>query len=159
LSSRTKAEGSLSSKRINGEKLFILRRGFTLIELVTVLIVVGILTTLALPMFVKTMETTRAQEAVVALRQIRAAERIYRMQENFYYPHHTDHPAPETVIATINHDLRTLLDTRTNRNWNYSVDANTSDTFTAAATRTSGRNSGETITIDQGGDMGGTWSP
>ena len=62
--------------------MFILRKGFTLTEVVTVLIIVGILTTLALPMFVKTMETTRAQEAVAALRQIRAAQRSYRTQEN-----------------------------------------------------------------------------
>ena len=139
--------------------MFILRRGLTLTEVITVLIIVGILSTLALPMFVKTMETTRAQEVVAALKQIRTAEKIYRTQENFYYPHYTVHPAAETVIATINQDLRTFLDTRTNRNWDYSVDADASDTFTATATRTSGRNINETITIDQDGDMGGTWSP
>lgn len=139
--------------------MFILRRGLTLTEVVTVLIIVGILSTLALPMFVKTMETTRAQEVEAALKQIRTAEKIYRTQENFYYPHYTVHPAAETVIATINQDLRTFLDTRPNRNWDYSLDSDASDTFTATATRTSGGNSGETMTIDEDGDMGGTWSP
>ncbi len=140
--------------------MFILRRGLTLTEVVTVLIIVGILTTLALPMFVKTMETTRSQEVVAALRQIRAAEKIYRTQENFYYPHFSVHPAAETVIATINQDLRTFLDTTTDRNWNYSIDTGATDTFTATATRTSGINSGETIAIDQAGtiDKSG-WTP
>ena len=153
--SRTNTEDSLSSKRINGEELFILRRGVTLIELVTVLIVVGILATLVLPMFVKTMETTRAQEVVAALRQIRAAEKIYRTQENFCYPRN----ATVTNIGTINNFLRIFLDRRTNRNWNYSITA-AGSIFTATATRTSGRNSGETITIDQTGtiDKSG-WSP
>ena len=134
--------------------MFILRRGVTLIELVTVLIIVGTLATLALPMFVKTMETTRAQEAVAALRQIRAAEKIYRTEENFYYPRN----ATVANIGTINNFLRISLDKRANRNWDCAIRA-AGNSFTATVTRTRGRNSGETITIDQDGDIGGTWSP
>ena len=135
--------------------MFILRRGFTLTEVVTVVIIVGILVTLALPMFVKTMETARAQETVVALRQIRAAEKIYRTQENFCYPRN----ATVANIGTINNFLRIFLDRRTNRNWDYVITA-AGNSFTATATRTSGRNNGETITIDQTGtiDKSG-WSP
>lgn len=136
------------------------KKALTLIEVLTVAIIIGILAISALPLFTKTLETTRAKEAQVALRQIRTGQRIYRTGEEFYYPHYTDHPAAEINTATINRDLRLFLDARIKRNWSYSVDANTSDTFSATATRTgSGRNSGEQITIDQDGNLAGTWSP
>ncbi|MBU3934262.1 MAG: prepilin-type N-terminal cleavage/methylation domain-containing protein [Candidatus Omnitrophica bacterium] len=136
-----------------------MKSAFTLIELVTTLIIIAILAALALPRFNKASEATKAKEAVAALQQIRTGERIYRTGQEFYYPHYVYHPAPESGIDTINTVLKIYLDKRAERNWDISIDTNTLNTFTAIATRTRGRNSGETITIDQEGTQGGTWSP
>lgn len=137
------------------------RKAVTLIEITVALIIVGIVATLALPIFTKTVETTRAQEALAALRQIRTAERIYRTRLDFYFPDDADNR--ESDIGTINNFLRVFLDTKASRNWDYDIDATVADAFTATATRRyqrgAGRNQGETITIDQDGVIAGTWAP
>ena len=136
-----------------------MKSAFTLTELIITLIIIGILVSLALPLFTRAMESTRANEAKAALEQIRAGERIYRTSEGYYYPHSADHSSAEEDEATINSFLKLFLDTR-EKDWKYKVDTDTADDFTATATRTSGGNQGETVTIDQSGPpFGGTWSP
>ncbi|OIO32833.1 MAG: hypothetical protein AUJ70_04700 [Candidatus Omnitrophica bacterium CG1_02_40_15] len=58
--------------------------GFTLTELLIVVIIVGILATLALPMLVKTMEKAKLGEAASNLNLIRTGEKIYFL-ENAYF--------------------------------------------------------------------------
>ncbi|MCQ9208805.1 MAG: hypothetical protein NG712_05455 [Omnitrophica bacterium] len=118
-------------------------------ELMIVIVIIGILAGIAMPIFSRTIEATKAKEALAALQQIRTGERIYRVEENDYWPVGSS----ESVIATINNTLRTFLDTRSNRNWNYSVTASsgTPDTFTATATRIGGGYNGKTIVFDQAG--------
>ncbi len=136
-----------------------IKRAFTLLEILVTLIIVGILAGLTLPLFPKAMESTRAKEAKAALKQIRAAERIYRTKEEFYYPHHTAPTNnPETNVAIINSFLKLFLDTQ-GKNWTYQVGTSAADQFTATARRTSGGNQNETITLDENGTEGGTWSP
>jgi prepilin-type N-terminal cleavage/methylation domain-containing protein len=139
---------------LNKERLT--RSAFTLLELIVTIVIIGILAGLAIPMFPRAIESTKANTAVAGLQSIRSGERIYRVEEGTYWP--TE--GSESNIDTINDTLRTLLDTRAARSWNYSVDADTPDVFTATATRRSGSNSGETIMIDQDGfvDKSG-WSP
>jgi type II secretory pathway pseudopilin PulG len=122
-------------------------RAITLIELITTLIIIGILAGLTLPMFARTFERTRAREARAALQQIRTGERIYRSRENFYWQ--------GAGNQSVNNNLHLYLDASANRNWDYSISAGAT-TFTATATRTDG---GGTITIDQDGTFGGTFSP
>lgn len=129
-----------------------LKKAFTLIELIVTVVIIGILAGLALPQFTKTFETTKAKEAVAALQQIRTGERSYRIEENTYWP------SGAGDNAAINTQLSLSLDTRADRNWDYSIIA-VANTFTATAQRTSGRNAGETITIDENGNLGGSWSP
>ncbi|MBU3934261.1 MAG: type II secretion system GspH family protein [Candidatus Omnitrophica bacterium] len=129
------------------------KAGISLIELIVVVTVIGILASIAIPNFIKTMETTKAREAISSLGQIRAGEIIYRSEENTYWPA----GSTESNVATINSQLRLSLDTR-ELNWDYYVTATTS-TFTATARRKSGRNENKTITIDEDGNQGGTWSP
>lgn len=128
----------------------------TLIELTVVLIIVGILASLAMPMFSRTMESTRGQEASVSLDQIWAAERIYRTQQSFYFPKSV---ATEGNIATINTKLRTDLDNTADRNWNYSIASSADDAFKATAKRTSGNNQNETLWIQEDGSTGGSFTP
>lgn len=130
--------------------------GVTLSELMAVMFVIGILVVLAVPQYIRTAESTRAEEAVVSLQQIRHGEIVYRGAENSYWPL----GATQNSIATINTQLNLTLDGRAERNWNYSVTAPTALTFTATATRTRGRNTGETITISESGDIDDAgWTP
>ena len=126
-------------------------------ELVVAILIVGILATLALPRFNKTLETGRAQEARAALRQIRTAERVYRLKQGFYYPHFSAHPNAEDDVGTIFADLKVQLGSKS---WNYSIDTTNVDQFTAEAERIGGVNVGEKITIDQAGTMDeSNWTP
>ncbi len=60
------------------------RKGFTLIELIIVLIIVGILATLGISKFSAFIERSRIAEARTILGDIRKAERAYFMQNTTY---------------------------------------------------------------------------
>ena len=134
------------------------KKAVTLIELIIAIVIIGILAAIAIPMFPRVMEATKAKEAVAALHQIRTGERMYRVEENTYWG-----PSSGTgdvaKIKQINDKLGVFLDYRTNRNWNYSITAAAANTFTATATRKSGGTQyiNKTITIDEKGDLGGDW--
>ncbi|MBI2069254.1 MAG: prepilin-type N-terminal cleavage/methylation domain-containing protein [Elusimicrobia bacterium] len=52
-------------------------RGFTLIELLVVLIIMGTLVGISVPMYTKTVETSRAEEAQALMNAVYAANRMY----------------------------------------------------------------------------------
>ncbi len=67
-------------KRVNGRG----SAGFTLMELLVVVIIIGILATLALPQFPRVMESARQAEARNMLGQIYQAEKLYYSERNTY---------------------------------------------------------------------------
>ena len=103
-----------------------MKTGFTITELVVVIIIIGILATLALTHYGSVRERTLNREAQANLRLIIAAARIYRMEVGGYYA------APNT--AAINANYRLLLPTPATANWNYLTTA-TVNTCCAQATR------------------------
>lgn len=115
--------------------------GFTLIEMLIVVIIIGILAALGLPQFGKTKEHAIGKEAIANLKLIAAAEKIYRMEENAYYPIPS---GSETNITNINNYLRLSL---TEANWDYAV-TGAASAFTSTATRLSGSYSGCIWTIN-----------
>ena len=60
------------------------RQGFTLLELLVVVIVIGILASLAVPRFLKTIEKARIAEAKTWLGVIRSSEFRYRLDNSAY---------------------------------------------------------------------------
>ena len=62
-------------------KMLTSKRGFTLLELLMVIIVVGILASLAIPQYQNFVERSRCTEAVNMIAAIKSAQALYELQE------------------------------------------------------------------------------
>ncbi|MCX5693212.1 MAG: prepilin-type N-terminal cleavage/methylation domain-containing protein [Candidatus Omnitrophica bacterium] len=62
------------------------KAGFTLTEILVVVIIIGILATLALPMLVKTLEKAKVGEAISNLNLIRTGQKIYFLEYGQFSP-------------------------------------------------------------------------
>ncbi len=115
----------------NMERQLILKNGFTLIEIVMVMVIVGALAAMAVPMFIRSVEEGKNQEAVAALRLIRTAERLYYLDYDVY------------VAAADTNEVNTKLELDIeSKNWKFWVEVNNTSSppqFTAYAERTLGR--------------------
>ena len=65
-------------------KFFRDQRGFTLVELMIVVVIVGILAAVAIPMYRGSTDRARASEAVATLGSIRSAMRVYFAEHDTY---------------------------------------------------------------------------
>jgi type II secretory pathway pseudopilin PulG len=88
-------------------------KAITLVELIIVITIVVILATVAFPNFFKSKARAIDKEAIVSLRLIQAAEKIYRMEKGFYYP-----DTGSADVAGINSYLKLSLPST---NWTYSI--------------------------------------
>ena len=61
-------------------------KGFTLIELLIVVLIIGVLTSVAVPQYEMAVEKTRAAEAVVNIRALAQALELYYMANGSYPP-------------------------------------------------------------------------
>jgi len=107
-----------------------MNRGFTLLELLIVVIVIGILATLAIPSYNRSKEQALGKEALTNLRLIAAAEKIYRMETTTFWPS----AGTSWSLAEINSNLRLYL-TTTNWTWSITGAIGPPPTFTASADR------------------------
>ncbi len=60
------------------------RKGFTLIELMVVVLIVGILSSIALPQYQKAIKKARATEAITVGKKILEAEKVYFLENQEY---------------------------------------------------------------------------
>jgi len=65
------------------------RKGFTLVELLVVVLIIGILSAMAIPQYLKAAERARAAQAISILGSLVKAERIYQSLHSTMTPHVT----------------------------------------------------------------------
>lgn len=82
------------------------QKGFTLTEILVVIVIVGILVALTLPNYSVIREKSLNREARTSLALIQAAEKIYRLEQGFYYPYGG---ATENNASVINSYLKLNL--------------------------------------------------
>lgn len=66
------------------------KKGFTLMELVVVVLLIGILSAIALPQYQRALERSRVSEALTMLGNISTAERMCYMQSDVFSPNFAD---------------------------------------------------------------------
>lgn len=116
------------------------RFGFTLTEILIVVIIIGILSTLALPMLVKTLEKAKLGEAVSNLNLIRTGEKIYLLEYGTFWQN----------LDALNIENP---NSSTKRYFEYTVESANADNFIAKATRKDGKYSGKGCYIDKNGTI------
>jgi type IV pilus assembly protein PilE len=125
-----------------------MRKGFTLLELVIVVIVIGILVSMALPQFTRMAERGRVAKAKAALDMIRKAEGVWFAQNSIY--------TNDKTATGLGREIPEIVDLATNdTDWAYSIPTADANTFTVTATRLTGPDANKTISINQLGVVSG----
>ena len=115
-----------------------MRRGFTLIELITVIIIIAVLAAIAFPQYARVIERSQGSQAKAGLDMIRKAEAIYYTMNSSY--------GSITNIATETPEVSKLG----NADWSYGVSSSAS-AFTGSAVRQKGIYATAAIVIDKDG--------
>ena len=113
-------------RHIKSDELNKQKPGFTILELIVVVVILGVIAIITLPGFNKARENSLDQEASANLKLIQAAEKIYKLEMTMYFN--------ATNATDINSYLKLALPTAS-INWNYKVDSATDTLFTGKAQR------------------------
>lgn len=122
--------------------------GFTLIELIIVVIVIGILVGLALPQYLKVVERGTASKAKARLDSIRTAQGVYYSVYGTYAT-----GALAAVLTNLRAEVGGLGTETTDGYWTYTIPTATGSTFMLTATRNGGAYASNTISITNEGSI------
>ncbi len=84
------------------------KRGFTLVELMITIVIVGVLATVAIPLYQANVKRAKASEADATMGSIRTALRVY-YAENTAYPIEASYVAVHTMSGTIDMDSTDMV--------------------------------------------------
>ena len=115
------------------------KKGFTLVEVLIVVIIIGILAAIGIPQFADSIEKAKSVEARSGLGHIQTGEKIYYAEKELYTT-----------------DLGDLDISLPQRYWSIEI-TTTPTSYTATATRSGGTRSGQTISMDSAGTLSGNW--
>lgn len=126
-------------------------RGFTLVELLVVVIIIGILAAIGIPQYTKTIEKARGAEGRSGLGHIQQGEKLYHTE-------YEEYARCATGTDEINQDLDVHI---TEKFWTFEVTSGDGGTpnntehqgFLAKATRRSGRCASATLYMDYCGNF------
>jgi prepilin-type N-terminal cleavage/methylation domain-containing protein len=124
------------------------RRGFTLVELMVVMIIVGVMVAMSAPSFQRAIEQSRADIAVANLRAVWAAERLYWLENHVYTPSIGTLQSMGVLDVSIPSDTTDAI-----AGYTYQITDATDSTMTATATRTNGAGS---FSVDASGSTSGS---
>lgn len=122
------------------------RRGFTLLEVMIVMTIMGVLIAIPTPIFLRAVEQSKLDIATANLRSIWSAQRLYRMENGRYGSLSELAPGGDA----------NLLDPSINSGstfYSYSVTSTDGQTFTAKAQHPTTSRCNGTITIDDSGTL------
>jgi len=130
--------------------------GFTLLEMMVVITVIGIMIGMAVPRFGQLIEQSRANFATANLRVIWAAQRLYWLENHVYNDKLSQQsPLPLGLVELGLLDRETVS---TSGDYEYSITSADSEAFQATATRITGAAWAGQFTIDQMGTLAGAIS-
>ena len=117
------------------------KKGFTMVELLVVLVIVAILAAVATPIYLANVQRSRASEAVASMALIRQAQRDFRINANSYFDvaaGNIDQPLPTSVAAGVPTPATAGVAVDNDVSQYFSNDAFTVDTTPAVAAGASG---------------------
>ncbi|MCX5697268.1 MAG: prepilin-type N-terminal cleavage/methylation domain-containing protein [Candidatus Omnitrophica bacterium] len=131
-----------------------MRRAFTLVELIVVVIIIGILLSIGIPQYRKALERSRGAEAYAGLAHIQQGEKVYFATYEHYYNTSNDYIARETD------NFHALDINLPQTGWYFNISTSDPDrNFLATGWRAGGSCAGCLITIDENGTQStNTWA-
>jgi len=126
-----------------------MKKGFTLVELIIVVIIIGVLASIALPQYTTAVERAKVGKAKSVLGLIVSAEKMYAAEHNNAFVACANEAAVTTSLGTYIDVANSMADPE----WTYIAAA----TGTATATRVGGGTAytGKTVTLDVSGTYAG----
>lgn len=124
------------------------RKGFTLLELLIVVVIIGVLATFAIPQFLKATERARYGKAQNTLSLISQGVKMYYADTGDFTNNIQELDAYVEIYNQQNAD----------KDWTYSVNGSAAASYTVEATRSGGSYNGDNVTLSQDNVWGGNFA-